>query len=58
MAGCRDCRTCTMSVIIRGVRGVFQVWWVWLPKLLMRTCPQCSHTLRRHRYRSDGSFRD
>ena len=40
------------------VRGLLLVWWVWLPKLFMRNCPQCGHTLRRHRYREDGSFRD
>jgi hypothetical protein len=56
--GCRDCRTCTMSKVFRGLRGLLLVWWVWLPKLFMRNCPQCGHTLRRHRYREDGSFRD
>ncbi|WP_158893696.1 hypothetical protein [Amycolatopsis anabasis] len=48
MAGCRDCRTCTMRKVVRVPRALAFGWWVWAPKTLVRTCPRCSHTLRRH----------
>lgn len=54
MAGCRDCKTCTMRKAVRIPRSMAVGWWIWGPKMLVRTCPRCDHTLRRHKLGADG----
>jgi hypothetical protein len=55
--GCRDCRTCTLPKVRRIPRGLAMGWWTWAPKMLVATCPHCSHTLRRHLLRRNNTPR-
>lgn len=41
-----------MRKAARIPRGMAVGWWIWGPKMLVRTCPRCAHTLRRHRLKT------
>lgn len=60
--GCRDCNRCTEQGIIGLVLSPFRVtWWlltIWNIGLFEKKCPQCSHPMRWHARRADGSLKD
>ena len=60
--GCRDCKRCTETKIVSIILGVPRlIWWIlifWNIGLFQKRCPQCSHLLKMHEKRADGSFRD
>lgn len=53
MAGCRDCGQCTepmlASLLAFPIRLTWSLMTFWNIGLLRRKCPQCRHTMARHR---------
>ena len=62
MRGCRDCSRCTESIATRFFlfipRLIIWILTFWNIGLFQKKCPQCSHRMKNHARKADGTFKD